>query len=293
MPAPILCPFCGVTAPTARDETACGACGRALVLLGRWRVDSLLEQRGGALCYAARDTQNSSAAAVDVWVAHDASRVDALAAGREDGGTFVVVNPARSGSELAPLATASRTPVWFKLFGALAFVGLGIGIGLLIRRAPSRPHAVTTSSAAPGDPLATTVWMSPPPVPPSPPPVPAPAPTHTADVSLLPAIASASAATDWSSGACNPIEDCYQEAKAWGQIRGTMTVSFDGKGKPTFVSFTGVPYAAQTCLRKAGMSESLDGYSGPPGKATCTFSGSMVRGTSEMMYDSDFEPSKR
>jgi hypothetical protein len=125
--------------------------------------------------------------------------------------------------------------------------------------------------------------------PPSPPP--APAPTEE-PLSAAPA-PTASAVPDWSRGGCDAIEDCYQEAKAWGQINGTMTVSFDGKGKATFVSFTGVPYAVQACLRKAGMAESLDGYSGPPGKVTCTFSGTMVRGTSEMMYDSDFEASKR
>jgi hypothetical protein len=308
MAAPIPCPFCDATAAAAGDSAACGACGRSLVVLGRYRLAALLARGDGVLRYAACDVLNAAAPAVDAWVARQRALLDeegAFAAGPEDGGVFVVVRAtpwsvaARGGASVAggAAARAGGVPMTLKLIGLAALLAAGIGIGLAIRRSPDAPPApagaATAPPAAPGDPLATAA-AAPTPEPPAPEPVPvpvqpaAPAPTAVADP------LSDAASPDWSRGACDSIEDCYTQAKAWGPVNGTETVHFDGKGKPTFVSFTGsVPYAVQACLRTAGMTERLDGYAGPPATVTCTFSGNIVRGTAEMMFDSDFQAAKR
>jgi hypothetical protein len=113
---------------------------------------------------------------------------------------------------------------------------------------------------------------------PTPPPAPPPVTTTTPPT------------PKWSDYACGGIEDCYKKTESWGSMSGKVTAVIGPDGRVRAGTYEGsAPWPARKCLTDLAKSNALRGYVGPGGKLVCTYTGSIVEGTAELMTSGGFK----
>ncbi len=182
----------------------------------------------------------------------------------------------------APLpGTARPGPIKF-----IAVVGGGlvasIVLGMLLLRG-SAPAPIATK-CAPGDPLCSEQQM------PRPTTAATPTATATATATTTPSAIAPPAPPDWSHGACNGITDCYKKSEAWGDMSGKLTAVMGSDGRAKTASYDGTaPWPVRKCLVDLGKTRVLNGYQGPGGKLACTYRGTILDGTVQLMQSFTFK----
>ncbi len=94
----------------------------------------------------------------------------------------------------------------------------------------------------------------------------------------------------WSDYACGGIEDCYKKTESWGSMTGKVTAVIGADGRVRAGTYEGSsPWPARKCLTALAKSNALPGYAGPGGKLVCTYTGSILDGTAELMTSGGFK----
>lgn len=155
-------------------------------------------------------------------------------------------------------------------------------VGMLLLRGSAAPPA-PIAKCAPGDPLCSEQQM-PTPIPITPTPMPPPTAAATPSSVVKPA------PPDWSAGACNGITACYEKAEAWGDMSGKLTAVIGRDGRAKTATYDGnAPWPVRKCLVDLGKTRMLAGYDGPGGKLACTYRGTILDGTTQLMQSFSFK----